>query len=216
MNGQAPRTILGILAGGRSRRFGSSKLDITIAGLPILQWQLRRLRLGVRGGVWLNLSPGQALPAGAGGFDRIVYDRSARRGPLGGIAAMLAAARSGDIVVVAPVDMPLIEPAQVLRLVAHLKAAGPSAAAVMWRWAGGEQRGRIEPLPAAWSGGADAPGTTLARQAMHAGVLGLNELVGRRSVTCLPIVASEQTCFVNVNRPKDLNRIAGVLGTTIN
>ena len=159
MNGQTPRTILGILAGGRSRRFGSSKLDITIAGQPILQWQLHRLRPAVRGGVWLNLSPGQALPAGAGGFDRIVRDRSAHRGPLGGIAAMLAAARPGDIVVVVPVDMPLLEPGHLLRLVARLKAAGPNASAVMWRWAGGEQRGRIEPLPAAWSAGAGAPGT---------------------------------------------------------
>ena len=196
----AESTILCILAGGRSSRFGSSKLHLHMDGRPILTHIAHRLRGPLRAGCWLSIAPAAEQPPGAGGFDRIVRDTRPHAGPLAGMIDVLdAAARwpSCEQVVFVPADMPLLTPVQVGRLVVALRRH-PHAVGVMAQSAGS----RVQPLPCAMR---VRPGRDLLRAAWAQGVRGPHRLAQRSTVLRVALCGeADRTAYSNINRPGDL------------
>jgi molybdopterin-guanine dinucleotide biosynthesis protein A len=91
-----------LIAGGRSTRMGRDKAWIPVNGEPLWQHQLATLR---------SLEPAEIFLCGAGRDDlaapdvRGLLDAEPDRGPLGGLAAALAASSESFVVVLA-VDLP--------------------------------------------------------------------------------------------------------------
>lgn len=98
-----------LLAGGRSTRMGRDKARLDWQGRPLLD-HMRSL-LQAAGAAHLVVSGSQALAAEA------IPDRIADFGPLGGLASVAAALPDGVLLLV-PVDMPLLGPELLSALVA--------------------------------------------------------------------------------------------------
>ncbi len=108
-----------IVAGGKSRRFGSDKAAATLRGRPLLQW-VRDALAPVVDEIIVVMAAGQSLPSMHPGIPvTAVEDREPERGPLGGIAAGLAAA-SSPVCFAASCDAPLLLPAAVEAIVRAL------------------------------------------------------------------------------------------------
>ena len=206
------RKILCILAGGRSSRFGTSKLRLEVDGRPIIAWLGDRLgtRCDER---WLSTAPGAPLPPGAGAFDRVLYDRVGYSGPLRAISHALSTARRHDVMIIAAADMPLVEPSHIESMMRTLRRL--RAAAVMTRWTNGldggqRDAGQVEPMPSIWRAGR---GARLIGEAMAVGVRGPHRLALWRGVRCLPIGGERgRRCFANINAPADATAVGQLLG----
>jgi molybdopterin-guanine dinucleotide biosynthesis protein A len=99
-------TTLAILAGGEGSRMGKPKGELVIHGKPILEYLLERFDWP--GPTMLVTAPGREHPSGWTKFSREVVDPVFGKGPLRGILTALENATT-QVVVVATVDMPLIE-----------------------------------------------------------------------------------------------------------
>ncbi len=211
--------ILGVLAGGSSRRFGRSKLDVRVDGMAILAWQLQQLSCVADGRCWLSLSGSQVHdpPEGSRGYQRWVADPVPGGGPLVGIWGLLRAAMRDDLVVVVAADMPVVSVDYLQRLVMRLREKGSKCAAVMGRWVGsdGQRGGDVEPLPSVWRGGPGGAGTTLVAQALAVGLGGPVQLAGRSQVGSVAITTNDAATFMNINRPADIPAVARQLGKSV-
>ncbi len=106
-----------VLAGGKSRRFGSDKASALLAGRPLLQWVASTLA-EVCGALVVVSARGQQLPA----FDvaipvTVVEDLYEGKGPLAGLVTGFAAAGEG-VCFATSCDAPLLRPELVLLLAA--------------------------------------------------------------------------------------------------
>jgi molybdopterin-guanine dinucleotide biosynthesis protein A len=140
--GPPPVDVTGIvLAGGRSKRFGSDKLALAIDGRPLLHLAIAAVA-AVAGRLVVVVAPGAepALPADLAARIDVVHDPEAFGGPLVGLAVALVAVET-PTVLVAGGDMPRMAPAVLRRLAS---TAGPEWAAVTL-----EVPGRVQPLPMA-------------------------------------------------------------------
>ena len=116
-----------VLAGGRSARFGGSKLDATLDGETVLGRAVQRLRPACHEIFVI----GRAAPPTRETWDdavRFSPDAAPFEGPLAGLARGLDLA-TGAIVVVVGGDMPLLVPG-LLRAMAERLAAAEDADAV--------------------------------------------------------------------------------------
>jgi molybdopterin-guanine dinucleotide biosynthesis protein A len=110
-----------ILAGGRASRFGGrDKGALMVDGRSIFDRQLAELSRLTDDILVVGRSAADALPASRHTPFRLVADRVADRGPLGGLDAALAVARDSHLVVVA-CDMPFVT-AQFLSFLLSLTA----------------------------------------------------------------------------------------------
>lgn len=108
-----------VLAGGRSSRFGRDKLAEPIAGRPMLDHVIERLR-AVTSEIVVVAAAG-AMPDIASDVG-LVHDDAPFEGPLAGLAVGLRAVDPGvERVIVVGGDMPTIVPAVLDRLVASLE-----------------------------------------------------------------------------------------------
>ncbi len=103
-----------ILTGGKSRRMGSDKAQLPVAGGgTLLEWMQRKLqRAGVEHTLVCGSGP-QALP-----------DAIANLGPLGALHT-LAEHYPDHLALIVPVDMPLLEPRALTELVAQGEVTVP-------------------------------------------------------------------------------------------
>jgi molybdenum cofactor guanylyltransferase len=107
-----------ILAGGRSSRFGRDKLAEPIAGRPMLDHVIERVR-DVASEIVVVAAAGPApdVPADV----EVVHDDVAFEGPLAGLGIGLRAVDPGvERVIVVGGDMPTVVPAVLARLLATL------------------------------------------------------------------------------------------------
>jgi molybdopterin-guanine dinucleotide biosynthesis protein A len=128
-----------VLAGGGSRRMGSSKALLDWHGEPLVHRVARRLG-EVCSPVVVVTAPGDELPLPPGA--EAATDAAPGRGPLEGVAAGVEALGArADRAFLAAVDLPLLDPALVRALLAHL--SGYDAAVPVLD-------GRDQPLAAAY------------------------------------------------------------------
>jgi molybdopterin-guanine dinucleotide biosynthesis protein A len=132
-----------VLAGGRSRRMGTSKALLEWHGATLLERVVSIVGRAVDGApVVVVAAHGQELPALPPGV-RVVEDRRKGLGPLQGIASGLAAlAGEADAAFVSSTDAALLHPAFVQRVLAGL---APDVDALV-----PEARGHRQPLAAAY------------------------------------------------------------------
>lgn len=130
-----------VLAGGRSRRMGTSKAWLEWHGSTLLRRVTGIVARAVDGPVIVVRGPGQPLPPLAPGV-QVRDDPTAGLGPLQGLAVGLAAAAPAAAAFVCSTDMPLLHPALVRRVVRALDAGADVALPVA--------RGRLQPLAAAY------------------------------------------------------------------
>ncbi len=108
-----------VLCGGRSSRMGMPKAWLPFGGELMLPRVVRVLG-EVVDPVVVVAAPGQDVPPLPDGV-RIVRDEVEGRGPLGGLAAGLAALEGvADAVYLSSCDVPLLKPEFVQRVVSHL------------------------------------------------------------------------------------------------
>ena len=86
-----------VLAGGSSSRMGVNKAELLYQGMPLVQWQLEKLR---------SIGLPEILVSGYG--EGMIPDDIPGKGPLGGLYSTLRRA-SGSQCLVLPVDVPLID-----------------------------------------------------------------------------------------------------------
>lgn len=179
-----PGTIGAVLAGGRSRRFGSPKTLAELGGEPLIHRPLGAL-LEALGAAAVVCKPGTPLPPLPPGVE-VWHDAEPAVHPLAGIVTALERA-GGRRVAVLACDMP----GATAGLVRRLAAAGEGT--VVARTPAG-----LEPLAALYDPGA---GAALRR------ALG-ERLALRRAVAALPHLEVEATPeeVANLNAPGDLRR----------
>jgi molybdopterin-guanine dinucleotide biosynthesis protein A len=153
-----------VLAGGRSTRFGSDKLEATYRGRPLLHAVIDVVA-GVCDDVIVVRAPGrtaEGLPDGV----RVANDPREGEGPLAGLhAGLLAAVPIGAVLVVGG-DMPELQPGVLRELLAVLDRAEADAAVLV----DGDRR---RPLPAALR---TRPAATVAHSLLHEGRRRLRDL----------------------------------------
>ncbi|MDE0475113.1 MAG: molybdenum cofactor guanylyltransferase [Gammaproteobacteria bacterium] len=196
-----------VLAGGQSRRYGSPKARVRLAGETLLERALAILHAaGLETGVIANRA--DDLPAGhPRAAVPVRPDLTPGAGPLGGLHAALAWARErGDGgVFLLGCDLPLVPPALVARLATGSDAARPTVPASPGPLG-------IEPLCACYPISLAAA----AQDWLATGRFGMGEFVRAHDPVVvapdqLASVAGAEHAFLNVNTPADLARAASLL-----
>lgn len=194
-----------VLAGGLSRRMGADKALLPLAGTPMIERVLDRLRPQVSS-VAVNAGAGFTVPAGAA----LVPDTiEGFAGPLAGVLAGLRHTRashpSAAHLLTVPVDQPFI-PADLARRLQEA-AAGKTAVTVA------ASRGRMHPVAALWPVTlADDLEAWLSEPAHRR----VTDFLARHAVVEVAFPAVETAIgpldpFFNVNTPEDAARACAFL-----
>lgn len=189
------KTLAAVLfAGGESRRMGTDKATLVINGEPLWSRQLRLLR---------ELKPQQVFisarrrPAWCPPEIEVVPDASPSRGPLSGLAAVLAAITTTHALVLA-LDLPLMEAGFLSDL---WSKCGPGRGAVPAYDEFVEPLCAIYPATAAGLTGAALAGNDFS---LH-GVV--DNLCARGLLQAVPVAAADRSCFLNLNTPAELSSL---------
>lgn len=182
-----------LLAAGRSRRMGSDKALLPVAGGRVLwERQVDVLRAAGVLRLWISARPDQGwVPAGAA----VVTDERADAGPLAGVVAAWRKSEASHLLVLA-VDLPELPVSWLNRLMARVEADCGVA--------GRHPTGIFEPLaacyPRNWLPGWSA--------ALQSGRLSVQKLLAEADaggqLVKMPIASGEAPWFLNLNSPADL------------
>ncbi len=185
--------ILGvILAGGASRRFGTDKALVPLAGVPLIEHVAHRARPQVDA---LAISRGPDVPVP---LDLpVIRDQEAAQGPLSGIGSSLAWAEANgfDLIATFPCDGPLF-PSD---LVARLSTALAGCDCTMAR--SGDDRHHTYGL---WR-------TDSRPRVAQAFRRGLRSLRGIADVLSVSYLDFGPAVFLNINSPENLGRAEELL-----
>ncbi len=186
-------TTLAILAGGEGSRMGKPKGELLVGGKPILHYLLERLSWP--GPTMLVTAPGREHPPAWQRFSSEVVDPTAGAGPLRGILTALENAKS-ELVIVTPVDMPLVERSQLEWLAGQI---GDSLGVMTSR---GET---IEPFPSALK----TIARDVIRQQLESGRGGIGRLtkLPQFRAVAAPSIWNESV-WTNLNTVDDLDRLS--------
>ena len=189
---------LAILAGGRGERMGKPKSSLRVGDQPILSYLLKRFAW--RGPTMLVTSPGREKPPGAQKFDREVVDPVEGMGPVRGLITALENSQTENLIV-ASVDMPLVEREQLRWLVERMEER-PKASAVMLRF------DALEPFPSIFrKERAERP------LCENASMRSLTKIEG---FEVLPVPAHwSENIWTNLNEPADLAALQRLSGFRI-
>jgi molybdenum cofactor guanylyltransferase len=184
-----------VLAGGGSRRMGTSKAVLDWHGSTLVE-RVAGLLVRVAAPVVIVAAPGQQLPVVPGAETAV--DANPGRGPLEGIAAGLRALQGRcDRAFVAATDLPLMHPAFVSAVLDALEeeAAVP------------ESGGRVHPLAAAYR----VSRLELAEHLLAAGELRASALAQGSGTRVLPAAElPHPESLQNVNTPDDYRTLLGL------
>ncbi len=192
-----------IVAGGKSRRFGSDKASASLRGRPLLQW-VRDALAPIVNEIVVVTAAGQTLPPMHPSIPVIVVeDREPERGPLGGLATGFAVAAS-PVCFAASCDAPLLHTAVAARI---LDALDDHDAVLP------EVGGFQQPLVAAYR---RDPCLAAAEAALAAGVNKVLDALAVLDVLALgedrlAILDPDLRSFRNANSPEELAAIATLL-----
>jgi molybdenum cofactor guanylyltransferase len=196
------RVVAVVLAGGRSRRFGSDKLAASVEGRPVLDRAIEAVA-AVADEVVVVVAPGDDRPLPPG--SRRVEDPAPFEGPLVGLAAGLGAeprdpTTTADVALVVGGDMPALRPA-VLRLLIAVVREG-AAGAVLHDGTTGR------PLPAAYRLETAAAAT---RRLLDTGERRLRALPHALDATVIAVgdwrrLDPDAATLLDVDSPADLDR----------
>jgi len=187
-----------VLAGGRSRRFGSEKAMAQIGGRPLIAYAVDAMAAcGLEVAVSARAGSGAAAWAGRNGLPVLADIAGDGQGPLAGVRAGLlsAADRGFQRLLTAPCDLPAITPEVLLRLLA---AARPGEA-VYAASPGGDH-----PLCAVWPMAAEAALREALADGRHPSV---RSLLSRLEATRVEF--ADDRHFWNANSPESLRDFAG-------
>lgn len=181
-----------VLAGGRSRRFGSEKAAVRLGERTLLEWSLNILREACDTlGVSARAGTGADAIARGLGLPVLTDDRTHPEGPLAGVAAGLRWAISLGATHLA--TLPCDTPRAPMDLVARLHAAGGEAFAAYAETADGPH-----PLCALWS--IDLLASL--ESELSRGHPSVQAFLG--DVGAMPVTFDETAAFANINRLGDL------------
>lgn len=133
---------LAVLAGGQSRRMGSNKAHLQIAGKPILRYLLDRWNWP--GQKLLVTAPSAPHPPGHELFDGEFADAVEGQGPLRGVLTAAENCRT-SLLIVATLDMPCIDRAQLEWFAGRLSSQAQLNGLMLQRDSSGQTP--IEPFP---------------------------------------------------------------------
>lgn len=210
---RAPGVTAIVLAGGRSTRFGSQKLEAEFEGRPLLEHAIAALAdvagtIIVAGAPVPDPTPGNAR----GPALRTVPDARPFEGPLAGLSGALGATTAGMALVVGG-DMPGLVP-DVLRAMIERLAADEASDAVLL--AGPTDAPRRQVLPLA----IDVPrASSAAIVALEAGDRSLVRFLDRLRVITIPaadwlVLDPAGRTLLDVDLPDDVARIRDELRRT--
>lgn len=183
-----------LLAGGGSRRMGEPKALLDVRGVPLLSWQLARLRPHFEEVLVAVAGPGAPLPDLPAGV-RVVHDLHQGKGPLAGIEAGLAATGRESVFVLA-VDLPFVPVELAAELLA--RSEGHDAAVPLLV-------GRPQPLAAVYRRSAAAEISIALRE---------NRLQVSAALSELDVAYAEgldRRWFENLNTPEDYRAFLAAL-----
>jgi molybdenum cofactor guanylyltransferase len=187
-----------IQAGGQSSRMGQDKALVRLAGRPLIEHQLDRLR-GLAGEILVTTNHPEAFAA----FGvRTAADAEPGAGALAGLRTALQAAR-GETVLVVACDMPFLS----RPLLEHLLSLAPQADAVVPR-----RGGEYEPLHAVYARTClPAVEACLANQRRR--VISFYDDIRVLTVTeqTLRTLDPHELSFFNINTPDDLKEAEQLL-----
>lgn len=181
-----------ILAGGRSARMGRDKAQLVFEGRTLLARQVALAWALNPTAVWVTGRTDEEL----GGLRaRGVSDAQPGQGPLGGLAAVLAASNAAQVLVLA-VDMPALTEGFLRRLLA---ARTPGVGVVPLTARGWEAVAAVYPRELA----------PLVQAALAAGRRAMHDLVDAGVAAGLlrawPVAVEEEGLLINWNRPEDVS-----------
>lgn len=191
-----------VLAGGRSSRFGSPKLEATLGGRTLLDQSIEVARQ-VTDEIIVAIAPGTTTKSGRSGV-RIVADAEPFEGPLAGVASALTSVSTALAIVVGG-DMPRVSAAVLGAMLDALDDRDRPADAVVL---GDGDTPR--PLPLAIR---VEPARAAAAALLDAGERSLRALVARLDARVLPEPEWRRLdpsggSLVDIDRPADLERLA--------
>ena len=185
-----------VLVGGQSRRMGTDKSRLVLAGRSVLAglYELLAERVGE---AWVigRRPDAEGLPASA----RWHLDLEAGQGPLGGIATALRIA-GGDPargVCVVGCDMPVLGGEVLDLLLSNRDRTAPATVLV------NPSTGGVEPLVAVY----EASALASVEQALSAGRRGVRDWLAEAEATRVDVPPALAGQLVNVNTPEELQQI---------
>ncbi|MBK8477229.1 MAG: molybdenum cofactor guanylyltransferase [Opitutaceae bacterium] len=182
-----------ILAGGRSTRMGCDKTLLVFEGRTLLARQVELAwSLGPQTVFVVGRTPAELGELNAHGLP----DAPPGQGPLGGLATVLAATRSAQVLLLA-VDMPMLTREFLLRLLRECRAGLGVVPRTARGW---EPTAAVYPKELALDA---SRAVSEGRRALHAFV---EQQVGRGRLRAWAISTNEEGLFVNWNTPIDLPR----------
>lgn len=199
-----------VLAGGRSTRFGSTKLDAELDGRPLLDHVLHAVGLVADEVVLAGGSGAGAAHETGGRPIRTIDDDEPFAGPLAALAGALRDTTT-ELAIVVGGDMPALVPAVLEAMLGRLGDAEERDAVLLASPVPGSHRRQVLPL-ALRAGNA----SSAAAQALAVGDRSLVRMLDR--LRSIEIPASEWLALdpagrtlLDVDRPADLERIRGEL-----
>ena len=185
-----------ILAGGRSRRMGRDKAELSVAGEPLWQRQARVLRSAGAARVALVLRPGQIPPSGAGASAlQVRRDVYRDAGPMAGLHAALTTPPLANRYLVLAVDLPHVRPDWFGWLLGFCR----DHTGAMVRHDTG-----YEPLAAIYPAGAGPVVAAYLERGEHSLQRLAERLVQARQMRAIPLQAHARTQVTNWNTPADV------------
>ena len=185
-----------ILAGGRSRRMGRDKAELSVAGEPLWQRQARVLREAGAARVALVLRPGQIPPSGAGASAlQVRRDVYRNAGPMAGLHAALTPPPWANWYLVLAVDLPHVRPDWFGWLLGFCR---DRTGAIVQHDTG------YEPLAAVYPAGAGPVVAAHLERGEHSLQRLAERLVQTRRMRAIPLPAPARTQVTNWNTPADV------------